>query len=357
MTVTSWHYNFLRLQLLQARLLLQCEKERQYVRDEFGRFANAANTKISELTPQDVVNNCISGFEQFDKTKRAAYEAFDVRSPAIMDATLMKGITSPNPVQNALFGGAKVITGKPGSELISIAKGMDEKEIAVLIQNSQNIIDSIPAKVAAGIGAEYLNYKKDLDRMRNLEKGGETEWVGQMGRMGAFGIEAAQSALILGGATVLPEAFAAESSMATITPKLQKAIEKKVVVKELLQTPNRINQSLGDVMGETPSNMLMGLTAGATVGGAINDAAKSLDANPEPIKQAFVDYGINYSADKAKNFCESMGVALVDSGAMDKLKDINIDPDEIVDTLQNAYDKLPPGQQEIAQILTGGEFQ
>jgi len=361
------------LQLFNLQLILAETIERVYVRDKLGRFAEnedfqtkqrellreklkeAATKKVVSADPTGLIRTAedIKREQEFVQNlkdiKGNTYKAFGIKNSAVFENAVKTGLSAPSPLQNVLFSTVKV----PASSLgINVEASPEEIEKQVKEVYKEHENDAI---VVAGttLGRSYLKHQYTMDKFRHLEDYGETEWVGQMGRMGAFAVDLAWDATTIMGAAALPAVFGGAATLEVMAPAVQQGIEKKVVlpllVKDVYQGSEK---ALG---GEKPENVLLGLAVGATVGGAINDAARIAKEHPESVeKVASLANELSEAAPRVEDFAKNVNKAMDETGAKDLFEKPDLNVDDFMTGAKEVYAALPKQDQEIVKTLTTG---
>jgi hypothetical protein len=329
----------------RSSINLALASKREYTRDGFGRFASDPSSGIGDvdelmnsITPQAAKENCKKTLAQIDQSKQAVLEAFEV-NPEIAGKIIVSGIYAPDPIANfavnKIKGKKENITSK---DVLDFVGKMNEEDVNKAVIDFV-FEDNSAAKIAASIGNGYLEYKKDLENLKHLESQGETEWVAQVGRMGAYGIEISQALTEMGAKAILPETFAASASTAV----LSKAIQSQVIKTGTIEGATNLAEKIFGISPGKAASLYLGAEA---TSGVLNDISKQAQLEPQKLKQIVADYGINYSSEKASKFCENVG-----SGLDNVLKSQNTDGWSSEKILDEVYTSFSPGNKKIADSL------
>lgn len=338
------------------------------VRDDLGRFAEKGGSSekveetLNKMANEDpiklgiIIEDYISNIKTFNATKKEVYKALKILNPAIIDSTIMTGMVLPNNVQEAMYGTIKKSSEAASSEAAKTMKKLRSGEIDLekLKKYAEESWDNPVTRGARQIVANYERYKKDMDKLKKLENYGETEWAGQVGRMDALGIEVSQKALPIVGFAVCPEIMAGESTLEAMIPVIEQAIGKGLMTNVALKAPSALNDEIGKVVGEKPSNIAIGLTAGAIVGGAMDDVGKAMDESrnaPKKLPEMYAE--VKNSAEIANSFIQEFDKAIDDAGIRKTLQAKDVTAEDFIKGMRKVYNTLPDEQKKVFEDLTG----
>jgi len=287
-----------------------------YHRNELGQFAESRERNAHQRSDHQSRGGLSK--EQVEKAVKVA----GIVNSDVIKAAAKAGMQAPDPVQDAAYA-----TGKAG---VKVARTGLAKQVA----------------------KAYSKHQKNLEAFRHLEDAGYTEWVGQMGRMGAAGVEIGLAATEIGALIVLPAAFGGEASLEAMALALQTSLEKRTVTGAV----KSLDESVGDRIGANPSEAVAAYVVGATVGGAINDASRKIKempkqppntGDPETDRQVkeLVDE-VHAAAEASSKTVSDVREAMLQSGLKEELSKAPPDPDKVAEALRKAYQNMPPDTQE-----------
>jgi len=380
-------YDLLRVQFLQFQLLC-CEAiEQIYVRDKLGQFAKANQGEwqgqgeeaafdfakksakdffeesLNNLSPEaQNLLQASKAYKSVDKRlervanlKQNLYPALGVTNEGLIGSAVNAGMNSPEFVKNIALPVALLSNFSPSlSELEKINDVKEFREFgeAKLKEKEAEYEGNILAQGAATLGRSYLRHQTNMDKFRHLEDYGETEWVGQMGRIGAFGVDAAWNMTTLLGAAALPQVFGGARTLEAITPAIQMAAEKRVVIPGLVKETYDVTK---EVIDEKPEKVLLAFAAGAVTGKALELEQEFTEKNPEVAEKAKAMLGeMQTAVEKAAEFNDSVDEAMKKTGADELFKADDLTLDEFVAGAKDVYQAIPEDKREILDRLSDG---
>lgn len=379
-------YDILRFQLFQ---LLCCEAiERLYVRDKLGRFAeenelgeqikeaairkaeNLYKRKADELMTKELENvsplaaealKDLKAFRSVEKKveniahiKQNTYSAFGVNNPKLIDATLKAGMNSPEFIKDIALPIGLVSGLAP--KVDDLSKLKDVKQVrdfseAQLNKAEKKYEENILAQGGIIAGRAYIKHQRDMDQLRHLEEVGQTEWAGQMGRLAAFGVDAAWHATTLLGAAALPELAGGAKTLEALAPAIQGAAERRVLLPILVKDSYDLTKA---GLNEKPEKVMLALAAGAMTGRVLDEAKAFAEEHPEStqnIKKSVNE--IKDAADRATDFRETVNEKMKETGA-DQLFKEDLTFDEFLEGAKDVYQSVPQDKREIIDNLSSG---
>jgi len=380
-------YDIFRIQLLQFQILC-CEAiERIYARDKLGQFAKtnqdkweqeAKNTAFdfARKESQDLIEQQFSGLspevesvlrttQAYQSTankvgtvkalKQNVYPALGVTNPELMDSALNAGMNSPEFIKNVAMPIGLISNVAPHLDELSRLKSIKEvKDFtnAQIEQKQEEYEKNILQKGAVTLGKSYLRHQQNMDKMRHLEDYGETEWVGQMGRLGAFGVDAAWNITTLLGTAAIPELMGGARTLEALAPAVQKAAEKRVVIPGIIKETYDITK---EGLNEKPENVMLAFTTGAMTGKVLEEANAFAEENPEAAQKAKNAFNeIKTATEKANEFTVSVDEAMKKTGADELFKQENLTLDEFVGGAKDIYQAIPQEQRRVIDVLSNG---
>jgi hypothetical protein len=379
-------YDILQVQLLQLQLLC-CEAiERVYVRDKLGQFAKTnqdewmrqgeeAAFDIGKKTANDLMQEAFSNlspetqrllqatksYQSVDKRlervanlKQNLYPALGVTNEGLIGSAVNAGMNSPEFIKNIALPVALISNFSP--DLDDLKKLNNVKEVrefgeAQLKEKEKEYEGNILAQGATTFGRSYLRHQRNMDKMRHLEDYGETEWVGQMGRVGAFGVDAAWNVTTLLGAAAFPMLRGART-LEAIAPAIQVAAEKRVVIPGLVKETYDLSK---DVANEKPEKVLLAFAAGAVTGKALELEQDFAEKHPELAEKSKVVLNeLQTAAEKANDFTDSVDEAMDKTGVDELFEKDDLTLDEFVEGAKEIYQAIPQEQKEVLDKLSDG---
>lgn len=272
------------------QLLIMAEEDKDYTRNKLGQFAEKADGAVGSVLDKD---------------------------------SLRSGMNAPDIVQDVAYGAAK-----------GVGKGV------IQVANTE------PGRAVA---KAYLNHQNNLKNFKSLEDAGYTEWVGQMGRLGAAGVEVGYAATQMGALIVLPAAIGGAASLRVMAPALQVAMEKKMV----MQGVKSLDKDVASELGVQPSKAFESYVVGATVGGALNDGVRQIEkmdvkgiSSKKDGKKIMELIDETWAtAEESEKVISDMRKAAEESGLMEELSKIppdQIDAKVVAAAMKKTYEKMPP---------------
>jgi hypothetical protein len=376
-------YDILHLQFIQLQLLC-CEAiERVYARDKLGQFATthqkAFEDKSFEFAEKQVKSyladqfgdlspaarlllESTAGYKSVDKKletisnlKQNTYSALGVTNPEIMNSAFKAGMNSPDFIKDIALPIGLLSNAKPSIDELKKLKDVKQVEDfaeAQIEKKEKEYEDNIVAKGAVTIGRSYLKHQQNMDKMRHLEDYGETEWVGEMGRVGAFGVDAAWHMTTFLGLAALPPLFGGARTLEAITPAIQAAAERKVIIPGLIKETYDLTK---EGLNEKPEKIALAFAAGATTGKALNELNDFAEEHPELTEKAKAVVGeLKVATEKANEFTNSVDEAMKKTGVDELFNKENLTLDEFVQGAKDLYQEIPQQQRDVIDTLSSG---
>jgi len=381
-------HDIFRIQLLQFQFqLLCCEAiERIYVRDKLGQFAEAhqdewtrqgeeAAFDFSKKQAKDFLEDSFSNlspetqrllqatkaYKSVDKRletvtelKQNIYAGLGVTNKGLIGSAVNAGMNSPEFVKNIALPVALVSNFSPNldefKQLNEVKEFRDFGE-SKLKEKEKEYEENILAQGAATVGRSVLRHQRNMEKMRHLEDYGETEWVGQMGRVGAFGVDAAWNMTTLLGAGVFPMLKGART-LEAIAPAVQVAMEKRLVIPGLVKGTYDLNK---EIANEKPEKVLLAFAAGAVTGKALELEQAFAEEHPELAKKSKAALGeLQVTTDKANELTNSVNEAMEKTGVDELFEKKDMTLDEFVEGAKEIYQAIPGDKKEMIDVLSSG---